>query len=348
MKQYIHGGDVYRHPGVLDFSANLNPLGTPETVIRATQDSILQIAQYPDACQEQLIEELAKYEEVPKEWLICGNGAAELIFALVHAMRPKKALLAVPTFAEYEQALSSCGCEVQYVYLQESRGFIPGDEILDAITEQTDLLFWCNPNNPTGVLTSPNLLKRIMKRCQETDTFLVVDECFLDFVEGGESVSLKATLKENRHVFLLKAFTKRYAMPGIRLGYGITANETLLQAMERQMQPWNVSIPAQAAGIAALKETAYVEQACKLIEREKEFLCKELERLGMKIYGSRANYIFFRGQKDLYEKLLEEKVLIRDCSNYPGLEKGYYRIAVKKHEENCQLLEVMSRVVLMT
>lgn len=345
MKHYIHGGDVYRHPGVLDFSANLNPLGTPETVIRAAQDSIWKINQYPDACQEELLEALAGYEGVLRDWLICGNGAAELIFALVHAVRPKRALLPAPTFAEYEQALRACGCEINYISLEEYSGFVPGEEVLDAITEDIDLLFWCNPNNPTGVLTSSELLAAIMEQCRGTGTLLAVDECFLDFVEDGERASLKSYLKENRHVFLLKAFTKRYAMPGIRLGYGITANEALLEAMERQVQPWNVSVPAQAAGIAALKEIDYVEQARRTITQERAFLLKKLKSLGLTTYESRANYIFFQGQEDLYEKLLEENILIRDCSNYPGLRKGYYRIAVKNHAQNQQLTEAIGRII---
>lgn len=344
MKQYIHGGDIYRHPHVLDFSANINPLGTPEAVIRAAQESMMRAAHYPDAHQEKLKRALSEYEKVPEEWLICGNGAAELIFVLVQAVRPKKALIPAPTFAEYEQALRGVDCEVSYELLKEETGFRLGEEILNRLTEDLDIIFLCNPNNPTGLLTDESLLEKIADVCEQRDILLVIDECFLDFVEGQERLTLKRKLKDGRKLFILKAFTKRYAMAGLRLGYGISADAELLDAMAQRLQPWNVSIPAQEAGVAALRERAYVEKAKKIVEQEKGYLMKELRKLGYQVYDSCANYIFFRGESDLHQKLLEEQVMIRDCSNYPGLTGGYYRIAVRLHQENERLLEAIRKV----
>lgn len=344
MKQYVHGGDIYRHPHVLDFSANINPLGTPEAVIRAAQESMTCVAHYPDAHQEKLKRALSEYEKVPEEWLICGNGAAELIFVLVQAVRPKKALIPAPTFAEYEQALRGVDCEVSYELLKEETGFRLGEEILNRLTEDLDIIFLCNPNNPTGLLTDEGLLEKIADVCEQRDILLVIDECFLDFVEGQERLTLKRKLKDGRKLFILKAFTKRYAMAGLRLGYGISADAELLDAMAQRLQPWNVSIPAQEAGVAALRERAYVEKAKKIVEQEKGYLIRELRKLGYQVYDSCANYIFFRGESDLHQKLLQEQVMIRDCSNYPGLTGGYYRIAVRLHQENERLLEAIRKV----
>ena len=344
MKKYVHGGDVYRYPQVMDFSANINPLGTPEAVIRAAQDSMLQVAHYPDAHQERLKKALSEYEQVPEKWLICGNGAAELIFVLAQTLKPKKALIPAPTFAEYEQALKGVGCEILYEKLKEENGFRMGTEIFDHLTEDLDIFFLCNPNNPTGLLIDGILLDQIVEICREKEIWLVVDECFLDFVKYSETHTLKGTLEPGRKLFILKAFTKIYAMAGLRLGYGICAEEAFLDQMEQHLQPWNVSIPAQEAGIAALREKEYVKKAIDLIEKERRYFIQELGKIGYYVYDSQANYIFFKADPELHRKLLEEKVMIRDCSNYPGLSVGYYRIAVRTHEENEKLLDAIRKV----
>ena len=344
MKKYVHGGDIYRNPSVLDFSANINPLGTPSSVLQAAAEGLQLIAHYPDAHQEKLKEALSLYEEVPTDWLICGNGAAELIFLLAQALQPKKALLPAPTFAEYEQALRSVGCEICYEFLKEENGFVLQESILERLTEDMDFFVLCNPNNPTGLLVEQGLADRILETCRTNHICLLADECFLDFVDEGEALSFKNKLISGDKVFLLKAFTKRYAMAGLRLGYGICPDRALLDAMEFRVQPWNISTPAQMAGIAALKEEQYVRQSMDLIRKEKEYLRKELQDLGCLVYDSRANYLFFKGESDLGQKLLKEKIMIRDCSNYPGLSEGYYRIAVKLPDENRKLVETMKRV----
>ena len=197
---------------------------------------------------------------------------------------------------------------------------VPGNGSLKLDTNKGDY-----GNNPTGVLTERDLLIQILNRCKEKQIFLVVDECFLDFVEEAEAFELKEMTRLYSNLFLLKAFTKRYAIPGLRLGYGICQNKELLEKMEQAVQPWNVSVPAQAAGIAALEEDAYVRRAKVLIREEKAYLRKELIRLGMKCYASEANYIFFRGEKGICEGCRRQGILIRDCQNYPGLSEGFYR-----------------------
>ena len=173
---------------------------------------------------------------------------------------------------------------------------------------------------------------------------MAVDECFLDFVESPEAYTLKEHLEQYGNLFLLKAFTKRYAMAGVRLGYGLCGNRALLEKMESVCQPWNVSSIAQAAGLAALKETKYVEEGRKLTFEELAYLKKELSALGYFVYPSQANYVFFEGPKNLYDRLENKKILIRDCSNYSGLSKGYYRVAVKNHQDNRQLIQALQEL----
>ena len=345
MSKHTHGGNVYKYKGCTDFSANCNPLGTPERVVEAGITGLYQAAQYPEVGYAPLRKAIAEYENVNTEQVICGNGAAELIFTLCRARNPKHALLLAPTFAEYQQALESVGCEIAYHYLLDADGFKLKEEFLQALKQETDILFLCNPNNPTGILTDKAFLLQILEACRQKDIFLVVDECFQDFVEDPEAVTLKDKLNEYENLFLLKAFTKRYAMAGIRLGYGLTGNLELMEQMECCVQPWNISTIAQNCGIAALKEKEYVEQSRRLIFEERKFLKTEMEKLGLKVFDSRANYIFFYGQEDLFERCMEKKILIRDCSNYVGLGKGYYRIAVKLHEDNRKLLRVLEGIL---
>lgn len=348
MKEYSkhqHGGDVYRYRGCVDFSSNCNPLGTPQGVIQAAAQSAAQMAAYPDIRCQELRDALAAYEGVSPSMLHFGNGAAEVIFSLCWALKPAKALLPAPTFAEYGQALSSVGCQIVHVYLKEENGFrLDGDFIQAVERERPQVAFLCNPNNPTGVLTPADDLAEVLAACEQVGCLLVLDECFNDFIRDREAYTMKGYLAGHLSLFLLKAFTKRYAMAGIRLGYGLSADEGLLARMGQVTQPWNVSSLAQAAGVAALKEEAYVEQGRQLIFQEQGYLRAELARLGYRLYDSRANYLFFYSSTPLWEACKDRGVLIRDCSNYPGLGQGYYRVAVRTHEENRKLIQVLGTV----
>ena len=346
MQKHVHGGDVYSHRDCLDFSANCNPLGTPENVRKAVCDSLDHIKEYPQVGYRPLREAIGQYEDVSPEHIICGNGAAELVFSLCQAVRPKKALIPVPTFAEYEQALSSVGCEVEHVLLKEDDDFAMQETFIDWIHKDLDMVFLCNPNNPTGMLMDQGFLFRVLRVCREQEILLVLDECFLDFVEKGRKYTMKAQLSRYHNLFILKAFTKRYAMPGVRLGYGITENTELLEKMTEATQPWNISVMAQAAGIAALKETEYVEAGREIIFRENPWIKEQMTALGLKVFPTKANYIFFKGPAGLYEATLEQKVIIRNCGNYPGLKEGFYRVAVRTHEENEILIKALKAALL--
>lgn len=336
-----HGGDIYSHGNVLDFSANINFRGMPESVKEAARAGIDCSVRYPDAACGKLREAIAVREQVKKDWIICGNGAADLIFSLVLAQKPKKALVTAPAFFEYEQALRTVGCEVQYYYLKESKGFLLQPDILQRICPKTDLVFLCNPNNPTGISIPPKLLEDILSRCRECSALLALDECFLDFLEDGENLSMKKYLAKSKNLFILKAFTKMYAMAGLRLGYGLSGDIALLERIRKMRQPWNVSIPAQMAGIAAAGEVEFAAKSRRVIKKEREFLRRELEKMGYRIVGGEANYLFFLGPRNLYERCLHAGILIRDCGNYEGLNPGWYRVAVKSREENQRLLAVL-------
>ena len=343
MTKHTHGGNIYAYGNCVDFSANCNPLGTPEGVKAAVRESAEHIADYPQVGYEPLRRALAECEDVDSSHIICGNGAAELIFTLCQAVKPKRALIPAPTFAEYGQALESVGCEVEQVFLREEDNFQLQETFIDRLHRDLDMVFLCNPNNPTGILTDREFLFRVLRVCRELEILLVVDECFLDFVRQPGKYSLKAQLPRYHNLFLLKAFTKRYAMAGVRLGYGLTENQELLEKMNGSVQPWNLSVIAQAAGIAALREREYVERGRRMVFEQSPVLKKGMEELGLTVFPSEANYLFFKGPENLFEACARNGVLIRDCSNYPGLKAGYYRVAVRTPEENRILLEALKK-----
>lgn len=340
--EYTHGGDIYQYPVKLDFSVNINPLGMPSGSIKAAKEGVLLSAvHYPDTHSRTLCGALAKCYGISGEQIVTGNGAAELLFALCQFLRPKKGLVLAPSFLGYEEALKGVGAETVVWKLQETMDFAVTENIIDAINGTEEIIFLCNPNNPTGILVEEELLFRIARRCEETNTWLCIDECFLPFL--GQSEEQKRTMLKNLerypHSIVLRAFTKIYGMPGLRLGYVCSARGELLQGIRRVLQPWNVSIPAQMAGIAALRDNEYLEKTFRMILEERKFLISELtDGLVSKIYPSAANFLFFYAQKGLKEQLLEEGILIRGCGDFRNLSEEYYRIAVKTHQENEELI----------
>lgn len=344
MCKHKHGGDIYTTSYRIDFSANLNPLGMPESVAEAACDGVRLSTNYPDVHCALLRRALAEKEDVSEENIICGNGAAELIFLLAQAQRPQRVLLVAPGFAEYEQALTGLGCEILYYTLKEQNGFAVQRDYLDALAGGLDMIFLCNPNNPTGVRMERPFLKEILAVCRQNGIRMALDVCFLDFLDEPQEADFNSFLQENPQLFLLKAFTKTYAMAGLRLGYGLCADRELLARMEKLRQPWSVSIPAQMAGVAALAEKQYVREARMLVKKERAWLKEQLRALGYTVYDSAANFIFFQGKEGLAQCCRKQGILIRDCSNYRGLTKGYYRIAVRTHEENEELIRVLKSI----
>ncbi len=339
-----HGGDVYAGDQVVtDFSACCNPLGTPPGVLTAARVALAHADRYPDPFCRALVRAVAACEGVPEDFVLCGNGSSELIYAFCAAVRPKRAVELAPTFSEYSAALAGQGCPVTRYALHPETDFALDEGILTFLEdERPEVVFLCTPNNPTGRLIPPKLLERIVRFCEEKCIRLFLDVCFLD-LSDGESVT--ALLDDAPGLFLLNAFTKTWGMAGLRLGWCLSGDAALLRRMSELSPPWNVSGPAQAAGIAALSEQAYLRKAKALIKTEKAFLTAELRRLGLRVCPSEANFLLFRGPAGLREALLARGVLIRDCANFPGLCPGWYRIAVRLREENERLLALLREVL---
>lgn len=341
--QNPHGGDVYDGEIQLDFSANTNPYGTPQGVLDAITAALPRVHQYPDPYCRELVKTISEFESAPKDWVLCGSGAAELIYSYCEALRPGRAMELAPTFSEYSLALERVGCQVERYSLKKENDFSLTEDFLPALERsRPDVLFLCNPNNPTGQVIGLPLLEKILDVCEEQGTCLFVDECFLDLSDDG--VSLKSHLGEHPNLFILKAFTKSYGMAGVRLGYCLCAQGQLLEEMSHTVQPWNVSTLAQSAGVAALHERAFLQRTRALIPVERQWLQSQLEALGFWVCPSKANYLLFQGSQDLWEQLRKQGIAIRSCGNYHGLGTGWYRIAVRLHGENECLIRAMKEV----
>ncbi len=352
MYQYEHGGSQrFLREDLLDFSVNINPLGLPKGLNQAVQAAMEDVIYYPDCFNRNLRNAIAKYENIAIDHIFCGNGASDIIFRICYAKKAKTALVLAPTFSDYERALRASGCEqVIYHYLQESLGFQPDESLEKQIQDgKYDLIFLCNPNNPTGCVMTRGKLEKIAKVVEGYGGTLVVDECFLDFVVNKQEISLLPLVGQYPNLMVLKAFTKFFAMPGFRLGYAISSNQEWLESLYQYGADWTVSTFAQYAGIEALRDDSYRKKAVEFVAREREFLQIALQGLGCTIYESKANYIFFGcpSQENLDNILLEHyNIAIRSCSNYVGLGRGYYRIGIKNRKENEKIVSALQKIMI--
>lgn len=333
-KEELHGGDIYRNKVILDYSVNVNPLGIPQEVKEAMQKAIDVCDCYPDIRSERLLNALSTYFEIPCDHFVLGNGASELLAAIVHALKPRRALVPVPSFLGYEYVLKMEHTDVT---------FCKKEELLSMLSEQIDVLFFTNPNNPNGELTHREELFQILEICKRNHIILILDECFMEFCLENESMI--SEIENYDQLLIIKAFTKIYAIPGVRLGYLVGSNVKLLEQIKEQLPEWNLSVFAQEAGVACLNQNDYLTMTKTYVSEEREFLRTNLKNLGIKEVVGCANFLLFYDERDLYRELLEKGILIRDCSNYKGLKKGYYRIAVKKHSENEFFLKCLREVI---
>ncbi|MDR3356901.1 MAG: aminotransferase class I/II-fold pyridoxal phosphate-dependent enzyme [Spirochaetaceae bacterium] len=352
-----HGGveylrDKFPEGGgrLLDFSVNVSPLGPPPAVVEAVRRAAGDCGKYPDPFCSRLRAGLSSRLGLPADRIVCGNGAGDLIYRIVHWKKPRRALVVSPAFSDYEKALREASSHIVYQELSKKH-FRLDDSILPKIDRDIRIVFLCSPSNPAGLTIEMNLLGMIARKCGESGTTLVVDECFNEFLDEPLAHSVLPLLSDFPNLIVLRAFTKIYAMAGLRLGYCVTGGAEDAAGLADTGQAWPVSAVAQTAGIAALRDTGYVEMVRGLVKTERTRMKAEFKKLGIEVLGGEANFIFFRigpdsgfDKKNFFDSLLHRKILIRRCDNYRGLDDSYYRSAVLTPDENTLLLKALSEI----
>ena len=344
----LHGGNIYRFERegkeVLDFSSNINPLGVPQKFTDIAKENFDKLTNYPDPYYIELREMIGKHNSVTKENIIVGNGATEILFLYMRAVKPKKVLVLAPCFAEYERALKSVGAQIEYFELKEKNNFYPDIQTLKKKLEgqHYDLFLFCNPNNPTGQLIKFDDVKDLAAICKKQDMKIFIDEAFIEFVENWKEKT--AALLKNKDVFIMRAFTKFFAIPGLRLGYGISFDEELMNKLQAEKEPWSVNTFANLAGLVMLDDKDYIKKSEKWMAEEKNFLYQELSKnKNLKVYKSECNFLLIKllttTSQEIQTKLLKKNILVRDASNFQFLDESYIRVAVKDREKNLKLIE---------
>ena len=342
MEKFQHGGQIYDENGktenFLDFSANINPLGLSENVRQALLKNFEGIVNYPDPNATELKNAISRRYKISAENLILLNGAAEFFYLYCNVFRPKKILIPVPSFSEYERAAKSSGAEVEFFFTHAEENFqLDTEKILQ---KDADCIIFGRPNNPTGNLIS---VEEILKLAEKF--FVVVDESFIDFLP---TESVRNFLSEK--IFVVQSLTKIFAIPGLRLGFA-AAEKNFAEKLNFAKDVWNVNFLAQKVGVAALSDEKYLQDTRIWLEAEKKYFAEKLGEMdGIKIFEPSANFIFIRleskeSAEKVLKKLREKKILVRSCGNFLGLDERFLRLAIRTREENNFLLKNLSEII---
>lgn len=379
----FHGGNIYKVfreknlKEILDYSSNINPYGIPESLKKRITENLEILERYPDPDYVELREKLAHLNKVDMSDIVLGNGATEIIFLFMKVINPKKILIVSPTFGEYERAVKAVGTsrnsidlscsddnknienkkiEIEYFELKESDDFkLNIGNLKNELEKKYDLLIICNPNNPTGKFLKLAQTEEILKECNKYDTKLFIDEAFIEFLADGMKESIINTEENKKNLFVTRAFTKFFAIPGLRLGYGMYFDKELEKKISEKKEPWSVNNIAEMAGLTVLDDTEYIEKTLKWITKEKIYMYEKLNEIsGIKSYETEVNFItgkideklFSEGLnvKILREKMLEQGILIRDASNFKFLDERFFRLAIKGRASNDRVIKVLKGI----
>jgi threonine-phosphate decarboxylase len=350
-----HGGDIYGfiktsgldQGSVVDFSTSINPLGTSKNVINEIKKNLKNLIHYPDINSTKLIDKIALTLDVDAKSVVCGNGSTELIYLVPRIMCFRKVLIPQPTFSDYERAcrIACPECIVTDYILGHRNNFDiePMDLLNKVLSTKPEAIFLCNPNNPTGRLIEKTSLLEIAENMKKQKIYLIIDESFIDFCPGA---SIADKVEKNPYLIVLKSMTKFYALAGLRLGYGIFPAH-IAGMVKKHKEPWSVNMLAQCAGIAALDDSTYKERTIKTVHKQKTALEKGLQVLGIDYIPSHANYYLLHtpGAGKITKHLAQRGIMVRDCSNFKGLDHNFLRVAVKSLKENRLLLEHMEECI---
>ncbi|MBR4719908.1 MAG: aminotransferase class I/II-fold pyridoxal phosphate-dependent enzyme [Lachnospiraceae bacterium] len=363
MTGYRHGGDIYRNKVDIDCSVSINPMDWPYELkqrIGIILGDMSNIHTYPDITYDGLRAAVARYTDEPLQSVVCGNGASELISSICNLVSPRRLMLTAPCYSGYERAAAAAGADVLYAYTDGKKGYADTDVILECLeghygsfsNEDTDMIIIGNPSNPAGSLIPVDIYEKIVRLCEEKGIVLIVDECFVELSMSSDEYRSTYSCIRGSTLIRLRALTKSFRLAGLRLGYALFEDEDLAGRLYDFMPEWNVSTVAMKIGTTCLeyecslnKAARYMNASYEYIKRERKRVSDTLKGLGIRVFDSSVNYILIYSDTDLYEELLNKKILIRDCKNIVGLNKGYFRISLRDTEDNDKLIESIRSVI---
>jgi len=358
---YFHGGNVwelsdkYKIPvdQLIDFSISTNPLGAPETAIESIRENLNLIKHYPNPDPEWLLEVLAKSTGVEPNNIVLGNGSTELIYLFneVFLESEYEAIIPVPSFSEYKAAIERFGGNMTFLTCTSSKNFqLNVEELESTISKKTRIIFLCNPNSPTGVLYEKADLMRIIKFAAERNVFVFLDEDYIDFVDDGKRYSMAEYVNEYNNLFVLRSLTKFFGLAGVRIGFGI-GSPSLVKFLKKAKMPWSVNSLAMFATAAAVKDADFIKRSRILVSNSKREMREMFKSIPwLKVYPSETNFLLIeitRGDltsTQLREGLAKRGLLIRDCKDFDGLNDRFFRVTVRRPEENKKLIEQIKSI----
>ncbi|WP_170272210.1 threonine-phosphate decarboxylase CobD [Clostridium tarantellae] len=357
-----HGGNLYlasKEFGInegkfLDYSANINPLGVPKDLEKLIKNNISKLVNYPNIDYSLLTEQISNYLKVNKKNIVVGNGATEVIYLTLEALKLKKVCMPCPTFSEYKGACNKFNIEIDYYNLKEENNFnLHIEDFKNYIDKDTSIegIFLCNPNNPTSTLLNKKQLLDILFFANEKHIFVVLDESFIDLTNGDEKNSIKDFVKEYKNLIIIRSFTKFFGIPGLRLGCGI-CNEDLAKELIKIRLPWSINYFATLVGEILKEDNDYIINTKKWINEERDWFYSELKSIKkIKVFYPNTNFILVKlldeniDSVKLREKLGEMGILIRDCSNFNNLSNKYVRFAIKDRDKNEKFIKNLKQVL---
>lgn len=354
MKDLGHGANVNdmamefgkKEEDIIDFSSNVNPYVIPN-IEQYILEGLQKSRSYPDINYTNLRNNISSYINVDKQYIIPGNGATEIIYLLMKSIKKRIAILN-PTFSEYRRSAELNGLEVIDFHLKESDDFSIDFKEIEENLDKFDTLFICNPNNPNGKVKD---LNKLLEMLIDNDKLLIVDETFMEFVEHEKKYSLINKIKDTDNLFILKAVTKFFGMPGLRLGYGVTSNESIIRKIYENKEPWTINSFAENLSNYLFKDNEYIKRSKEFFVQERNYMLEELRKIPrLRVYDTDTNFILLkledRDSNALKLEIFEKSnILIRDASNFVGLDNKFIRIAIKKHEYNQMLIKELKAIL---
>jgi threonine-phosphate decarboxylase len=358
---YFHGGNVWEFSEkydvpvdeIIDFSISTNPFGAPETALESIRKHLNLVKHYPDPDPEWLLEALAKSAGAEPNNVILGNGSTELIYLFneVFLEDGYEAVIPVPSFSEYKAAIERFGGNMTFIRCDSSKNFhLNVEELENTISKKTRVIFLCNPNSPTGVLYDKADILRIIRFAAERNVLVFLDEDYIDFVDDAKRYSMAEYVNEYNNLFVLRSLTKFFGLAGVRIGYGIGAPE-LVSAMNNVKMPWSINSLAMFATEAAINDTDFIKKSRLLVSQSRTEMLELSKSIPwLKVYPSETNFLLVEiiqgdfTSTQIKEVLAKKGLLIRDCKDFDGLNNRFFRVTVRKPEENKKLIEQIKSV----